>query len=89
VWKKNRGRKSAVGKSWQEKCSMKGVVEKRQQKKCSKKTAAEKSWQQNTTRKKMYGFHMCSVELMNLVEGFLYKPIGCPLGSLRLVVEWF
>jgi hypothetical protein len=38
---------------------------------------------------KRYGFHMCSVELMNLVEGLPCKSIGCPLGSLGLVVEWF
>jgi hypothetical protein len=44
---------------------------------------ATKSWQQNhgyrnkicnrstTTRRKRYGFHMCSVESMNMVEVFL------------------
>jgi hypothetical protein len=37
----------------------------------------------------MYGFHMCSVESMNLVEGFPCKYVGFPLGSLGLVVEWF
>jgi hypothetical protein len=36
---------------------------------------------------KMYGFHMCSVEFMNLVKGFPSKSIGCPLGSLGLDVE--
>ena len=36
---------------------------------------------------KFYGFHMCSVELMNLVESFPCKSIGFPLGSLGLAVE--
>jgi hypothetical protein len=36
---------------------------------------------------KMYGFHMCSVEFMNLVEGFPCKSIGCNPRSLGLVVE--
>ena len=35
----------------------------------------------------MYGFHMCSVEFMNLVEGFPCKFVGRPLESLGLVVE--
>jgi hypothetical protein len=73
VRQKNRGRKSAAGKSRQK----------------VRKSAAEKSRQQNATRRKRYGFHMCSVELMNLVEGFPCKSVGCPLGSLGLVVEWF
>jgi hypothetical protein len=30
---------------------------------------------------------MCSVEFMNLVEGFPCKSVGCPLGSLGFVVE--
>jgi hypothetical protein len=32
----------------------------------------------------MYGFHMCSVESMNLVEGFPCKYVGFPLGSLGI-----
>jgi hypothetical protein len=36
---------------------------------------------------KSYGFHMCVVEYMNLVEGLPCKSIGCPLGSLGLVVK--
>jgi hypothetical protein len=80
------GRKSAAEKS----------VEKVRQKKCGRKSVAEKSWQKNRQQKsrqqmlqeeKRYGFHMCSVEFMNLVEGFPCKYVGCPLGSLGLVVE--
>jgi hypothetical protein len=53
---------------------------------------AAESWQQNRDNimlqeEKMYGFHMCSVEFMNLVEGLPYKSVGFPLGSLWLVVE--
>ena len=52
---------------------------------------AEKLWQQNHDNRtlqeeKMYDFHMCSVEFMNLDEGFPCKSIGFPLGSLWLVV---
>jgi hypothetical protein len=47
----------------------------------------EKTWQNNATRRKRYGFHMCSVEFMNLVEGFPCKSIEFPLGSSGLVVE--
>jgi hypothetical protein len=65
------------------------VAGKSRQKMCDRKTAKEKVQQQNATRRKMYGFHMFSVELMNLVEGFPCKFVGCPLGILRLVVEWF
>jgi hypothetical protein len=36
---------------------------------------------------KKYGFHMCSVEFMNLVEGFPSKYVGFPVGISRLVVE--
>jgi hypothetical protein len=32
---------------------------------------------------------MCSVEIMNLVEGFSCKSVVFPLGSLGLGVEWF
>jgi hypothetical protein len=52
-----------------------------------RKSVTEKSRLQNATRRKRYGFHMCSVELMNLVEGFPCKSVGCPLGSLGLVVD--
>ena len=53
---------------------------------------AENSQLQNHGRRtlqeeKRYGFHMCSVELMNLVEGFPCKFVGCPLGILGLDVE--
>jgi len=48
---------------------------------------AAKPQQVNATRRKRYGFRMCSVESMNLVEGFPCNSIGFPLGSLGLVVE--
>jgi hypothetical protein len=35
----------------------------------------------------IYGFHMCSVEFMNLVEGFPYKYVGFPFSSLGIVGE--
>jgi hypothetical protein len=103
VWQKKCGRKSVEEKCgrkrkvWQKKCGgRKSVAEKVRQEKCGKvrikkpcRKGAEKSRQQNATRRKRYGFHMCSVELMNLVEGFPCKSVGCPLGSLGLVVEWF
>jgi hypothetical protein len=62
------------------------------QKKCGRKIAAVDSRQQNAAterykKKKRYGSHMCSVEFMNQVEGFPCKYVGCPLGSLWLVVE--
>jgi hypothetical protein len=68
------------------------VVEKPWQKNRGRKITAADSWHQNHGNKtlqeeKMYGFHMCSVEFMNLVEGFPCKSVGCPLGSLGLVVE--
>jgi hypothetical protein len=64
------------------------------QKNHSRKSAVEKSLQQNRGNRmlqeeKMYGSHMCSVEFMNQVEGFPYKYVGFPLGSLWLVVELF
>jgi hypothetical protein len=75
VRQKNHGRKSAV---WQKYRDRKIVV--------------VVLWQQNYGRKtlqeeKMYGFHICSVEFFNLVEGFPCKYVGFPLGSLGLVVE--
>jgi hypothetical protein len=36
---------------------------------------------------KRYGFLMCSVKFINLVDGLPCKSIGFPLGSLGLVVE--
>jgi hypothetical protein len=64
------------------------MSEKLQHKNCGTKIAVVDSRQQNATRrKKGYGFHMCSVECMNQVEGFPCKYVGCPLGSLWLVVE--
>ena len=82
-------KKITTRKVWEEKCGRKSVAGKPQQKKCSRKSVAEKPWKQNATRRKRYGFHMCSVELMNLVESFPCKSVGCPLGILGLVVEWF
>jgi regulator of replication initiation timing len=76
--KKKCRRKIAAGKVWQ----------KNRAKKCAdREIIVGKSRQQNATRRKRYGFHMCSVEFMNLVEGFPCKSVGCPLGSLGLVVE--
>jgi hypothetical protein len=88
VWQKKCGRKSVA-----EKCGRKSVAEKSaekvRQKKCGKKS--QKNQQNRGSRmlqeEKRYGFHMCSVEFMNLVEGFPCKSVGCPLGSLGLVVE--
>jgi hypothetical protein len=57
------------------------------QKKCSRKIVAVKPRQWNATRRKRYGFHMCSVESMNMVEGLPCKAVGYPLVSLGLVVE--
>jgi hypothetical protein len=71
------------------------VTEKVQQKNRGRKSAAKTSRQQihdNITlqeENKRYGFHMCIVELMNLVEGLPRKSVGFPIGSLGLVVEWF
>jgi hypothetical protein len=87
VRQKNRGKKSVAEKSRQEKCDRKIVATKVQQKNHGKKSAEKKSRQQNATRRKRYGFHMYSVESMNLVEGLPCKYIVCPLGSLGLVVE--
>jgi hypothetical protein len=68
-------------------------VEPRQQNHDNKIMAIE-SWLEKqicnrsmATRIKIYGFHMCSVESMNLVEGLACKSVGYPLGSLGLVVE--
>jgi hypothetical protein len=79
---KTRGRKSAA-----EKVRQKNAAEKVQ-----RKIAVAESRQQNRgsrtlQEEKRYGFHMCSVEFMNLVEGFPCKSVGFPLGSLGLVVE--
>jgi hypothetical protein len=74
-------------KSVQEKCGKKSVAEKLRQENHGRKSAAEKPHQQNATRTKRYGFHMCSVEFINQVEGFTCKYVGCPLRSLWLVVE--
>jgi hypothetical protein len=97
LWQEKCGRKSVVGKVWQKKCGRKIVAGKVWQEKCSKKSvtknhgngfAVEKPRQQNSaTRKKGYGFHMCTVEFMNEVEGLPCKYVGCPLESLWLVVE--
>jgi regulator of replication initiation timing len=92
LWQENHSRKSAAEKPWQKKVlqknrGRKSATEKPQQKKCCRKTVTEKSRQQNATRRKRYGFHMCSVELMNLVEVFPCKYVGCPLGSLGILVE--
>jgi hypothetical protein len=73
VRQKNHGRKSATEKPWQ--------------KKCGKKITTANLQQQNATRRKMYGFHMCSGESMNMVEGFPCKSVGCPLGILGLAIE--
>jgi hypothetical protein len=79
--KKKCGRKSAAGKVRQKKCSRK-MAEKWQWIRGSKTAATERY-----KKKKRYGSHMCSVEFMNQVEGFPCKYVGCPLGSLWLVVE--
>jgi hypothetical protein len=94
VWQEKCGRKIAEEKVWKEKYDRKRTVEKSQQekcdrKKCDKKTTTKNVRQQNATRRKMYGFHMCSVELMNIFEGFPCKYVGFPLGSLGFFVEWF
>jgi hypothetical protein len=47
----------------------------------------EKLWKNNATIRKRYGFHMCSVESMNLVEGLLHKSVGFPHGSLGIGEE--
>ena len=75
-------------KSRQKNRGKKSVIEKLQPKNHSNIIVVAKSRQQNATRRKRYGFHMCSVEFMNLVEGFPCKFVGCPLGSLGLVVEF-
>jgi hypothetical protein len=95
-------RKIALGKLWKKNCDRKSVEEKSQHEKCSRKTATEKvrqkncgsgfttaiPWKKKTTRrKKRYGSHMCSAEFINQVEGFPCKYVGCPLGSLWLLVE--
>jgi hypothetical protein len=59
---------------------------------CGRKISAVELRQQNHNNRtlqeeKMYGFYMCSVEFMNLVEGLPCKFVGFPLGSLGLVVE--
>jgi regulator of replication initiation timing len=74
-------------KSVAKKCGRKITTEKVRQEKCVTEKPAKNPRQQNATRRKRYGFHMCSVEFMNLVEGFPCKSVGCPLGSLGLVVE--
>jgi hypothetical protein len=89
--KKKCGRKSATEKCVG-KATRKSAAEKPQQKKCDRKITAVDLQQQNCgkkcyKKKKGYGFHMCSVEFMNQVEGFPCKNVGCPLGSLWLVVE--
>jgi hypothetical protein len=76
-----------VEKTRQEKCSRKSEGEKSRKKTCGRKIVAAKPWQHNGTRRKRYGFHMCSVEYMNLVEGLPCKSVRFPLGSLGLVVE--
>jgi hypothetical protein len=90
------GKKITVGKVRQKKCSKKIMAGKVWQKKCGRKSTAEKPRQENrgkksaTTecyKKKRYGFHMCSVDLMNQVDGLSCKYVGCPLGSLWIVVE--
>jgi hypothetical protein len=48
---------------------------------------ATKLRKQNATRRKMYGFHMCIIESMNLVEVFPCKSVGCSLESLGLAIE--
>jgi hypothetical protein len=94
---KNCGRKSATGKVRNKKCSRKIVAGKVWQKNRNTKSVAEKSQQKNRGRKTMetkhykkkkrYGSHMCSVELMNQVEVFPCKYVGFPLGILWLAVE--
>jgi hypothetical protein len=84
-------RKSAAGKVWKKsvgKCGRKTVAEKV----CSRKIIVVDLRQQNHGKKtlqeeKKYGSHMCSVEFMNQFEGFPCKYVGCPLGSLWIVVE--
>jgi hypothetical protein len=87
VRQKNRGKKSVAGKSRQENRNRKSAVGKLWQENRGRKSATKKPQQQNATRRKMYGFHMCSVEFMNQVEGLPCKYVGCPLGSLWLAVE--
>jgi hypothetical protein len=89
VRQENHGRKRETEKLWQKKCGRKITAGNMRQKNRGRKSAAEKSQQQNATRRKMYGCHMCCLELMNLVEGFPCKSVGCSLESLGLVVEWF
>jgi hypothetical protein len=62
------------------------------QKKCGRKIVAGKVSRKNhdnitLQEEKRYGSHMCSVEFMNQVEGLPCKYVGCPIGSLWLVVE--
>jgi hypothetical protein len=92
VRQKKCGRKIMAGKLWQKKCGRKIAVEKVRQEKCGRKIVAGKVWQKNRgsrtlQEEKRYGFHMCSVEFMNLVEGFLCKSVGFPIASLGLVVQ--
>jgi len=63
-----------------------------QQKYRDRKIVVVVLWQQNYGRKtlqeaKIYGFDICSVEFLNLVEGFPCKYIVFPLGSLGFVVD--
>jgi hypothetical protein len=81
----------------QKNCGINFFAGKVRQKNRSRKSVAGKSWQwircsktattERYKKKKMYGSHMCSVEFMNQVEGFPCKYVGCPLGSLWLVVQ--
>jgi hypothetical protein len=61
------------------------------QEKCGRKITAGKVRQKNrrnkTLQKEKGMVFMCSVEFMNLGEGLPSKSVGCPLGSLGLVVE--
>jgi hypothetical protein len=59
------------------------VTKKSRQQIRNNKTAATKRYK----KKKGYGFHMCSVEFMNQVDGFPCKYVGFPLGRLWLDVE--
>jgi hypothetical protein len=93
LWKKSAAGKVCSKKiAEKKKCGRKTAAEKVRQ--CGRKiekwqwihgnkTAATECYK----KKKRYGSHMCSVEFMNQVEGFPCKYVGCPLGSLWLVVE--